>query len=127
LRILLVEDDLKHANLFFYALEDMGLERKNTHWVENSDQALESLDSQSFQLALVDLLMPGSTLDGIALTKAIKERNPEIFVVLFTVSRDEQDKEAAIAAGANFFLSKPFDFDELLTALNSIFTHVEQR
>ncbi|MEL7531759.1 MAG: response regulator [Bacteroidota bacterium] len=125
IKILLVEDEEKHANLFFYALEDMGIEAANTHWVTNSADALAAIHEQQFQLAILDIALKESLINGIELSQKIKAIQPHVTVAVFTISRSEMDREAAMAAGADLFLSKPLDFDELLLELNEIFALVK--
>jgi CheY-like chemotaxis protein len=124
-KVLLVEDEEIHANLFFYAMEDMGTQGIQTTWVKTAEEALDAAGQESFHLAIVDISLQNSSLDGISLTEKLRVLYPQLHIVVFTISRSSLDQQAAYQAGANFFLSKPLDFDELLGELNAIFSRLK--
>lgn len=124
-KVLLVEDEEIHANLFFYAMEDMGTQDIQTTWVKTAEEALDVAGNDRFQLAIVDISLQNSGLDGISLTEKLRALYPQLHIVVFTISRSSLDQQAAYQAGADFFLSKPLDFDELLGELNAIFSRLQ--
>jgi len=82
--------------------------------VENGLDAWEVLQSEDApQLAILDWMMPG--MDGIELCRRIRSRNqgPYRYVLLLTAKDDKQDVVAGLEAGADDYLTKPFDVDEL--------------
>jgi two-component system cell cycle response regulator len=82
--------------------------------VENGLDAWEILQREDApQLAILDWMMPG--MDGIELCRRIRSRNqgPYRYVLLLTAKDDKQDVVAGLEAGADDYLTKPFDVDEL--------------
>jgi two-component system cell cycle response regulator len=82
--------------------------------VENGLEAWEVLQKEDApQLAILDWMMPG--MDGIELCRRIRSRNqgPYRYVLLLTAKDDKQDVVAGLEAGADDYLTKPFDVDEL--------------
>jgi two-component system cell cycle response regulator len=82
--------------------------------VENGLDAWEVLQREDApQLAILDWMMPG--MDGIELCRRIRSRNqgPYRYVLLLTAKDDKQDVVAGLEAGADDYLTKPFDVDEL--------------
>jgi diguanylate cyclase (GGDEF)-like protein len=96
------------------------LQRWFTRWgyqvtpVENGLDAWQVLQGQNApQLAILDWMMPG--LDGIALCRKIRggDPGPYRYVLLLTAKDDKQDVVTGLEAGADDYLTKPFDVDEL--------------
>lgn len=112
-RILLVDDD--HAILKL-------LETYFQNWnyttlsATNGQQALQAMD-ETVDLAIVDVMMP--LLDGFELTKQLKE-DWEIPVLLLTARAQLEDKRAGFYAGADDYLVKPFEPEELLFRIQAI-------
>ena len=105
-RILIVEDD----DLQRQALAD--LLRQEGHEVvafRTGEEALEAFPL--FDLALVDLRLPG--MDGLALLKALKSRDPEAEVILITAYGTVETAVEAMKQGAYDYITKPLDFEEL--------------
>ncbi|MEM6342930.1 MAG: response regulator [Bacteroidota bacterium] len=123
-RILLVEDEEKHADLFFEALEDMEVS-PDMYWVTNSTMALEAVDESFHHLAIVDIALNESELDGLALTKEIKKRSPETRICVFSISDSEADKQAAKAAGADIFLTKPLSYYKIFPKMEEMFALIK--
>lgn len=84
------------------------------HFAESGEDALRQLGDgvrPEVVLVLSDINMPG--MDGLDLLEAIKQRWPELPVMMITAYGDDQRRERADALGAIEFLSKPVDFDLL--------------
>jgi nitrogen regulation protein NR(I) len=78
---------------------------------ESGDEALRLLDKQSFDLALTDLRMP--RMDGLSLLTQLKERYPDMVVMMMTAYGSEKIAVEAMKAGAHDYIVKPFDNDEV--------------
>ena len=110
-RILVVDDEPTVT----FALESMLQLRGDTPVVANSgDQALAQLDG--VDAVVTDFSMPG--MDGLALLRAIHERDPSLPVVLLTAHGSEKLAVRAIRSGAYEYVTKPFDVDEMSTVLD---------
>jgi two-component system chemotaxis response regulator CheY len=104
MKILIVDDDKTTRKLLSLYLKGSGFEVVTA---ENGLNALEKLGSDTFQLVLTDLNMP--FMDGIEFLKAMKS-NPgtsHIPALMLTTETDEEERQRAIDAGADGYLSKP--------------------
>jgi len=92
--------------------------------VENSysgEEALEKHSSQSFDLALLDLLMPG--IDGIEVLKKLKKIDPLSVVIIITAYASVESAISAMKIGAFDYVRKPFKHDELLLTVKRAIEH----
>ena len=92
-------------------LDDEGY---GTRTAATSDEALAALDERLPSLILLDVWLRGSSMDGIELLKAIKGRDPQIPVIVFSGHGNIDTAVAAIAQGAADFIEKPFEAGKLL-------------
>jgi DNA-binding NarL/FixJ family response regulator len=83
----------------------------------DADGALEAALRERPDICLLDVEMPGG---GIAAARAIAEQLPGTRVVMFTISREDDDIQAAIEAGAVGYVLKDVDLDKLAEALESV-------
>jgi len=107
-RVLLVDDDPTILSSIGEALGDMGLE---VGTAGSAEAALERLAESRPDVVLSDIRMPG--LSGLELLSLIRERAPDIDVVLMTAYDDMPTVVSAMREGAFDFLVKPLDFAEL--------------
>ena len=115
MRILLAEDDLSLAKAVATMLQ------KNNYAVDvvhNGEDALSYLESDLFDAAILDIMMP--KVDGITVLKTIRKTGNPIPVLLLTAKQQIEDKVLGLDSGANDYLTKPFDFRELMARLRSI-------
>jgi len=89
---------------------------------ESGERALELLDQFAFDIVITDLRMPG--MDGTQVIEAARERYPGIIAIVITGFGTVKDAVDAIKLGASDFITKPFQFDELLHVLRKA---LEQR
>lgn len=92
--------------------------------VENSASGEEALDkhsSQSFQLVLLDLLLPG--IDGIEVLKKLKKIDPNSVIIIITAFASVESAISAMKIGAYDYIQKPFKHDELLITVQRAIEH----
>jgi DNA-binding NtrC family response regulator len=87
----------------------------------SGEEALEKYASQTFDLALLDLLMPG--LDGIEVLKAIKKIHPQAVIIIITAYASVESALNAMKIGAFDYIQKPFKHDELLLTIDRALEH----
>ena len=107
-RVLLVDDDPRIRTSLSEALADFGFQ---VDLAESGEAALSLMGSSKPQVVLSDIRMPG--MDGIELLKLLRERAPEVDVVLMTAFDDMPTVVSAMREGAFDFLVKPVNLDEL--------------
>jgi CheY-like chemotaxis protein len=112
-KILIIDDQPEIRELIRAALE-IGPYQLFT--AENGRQGLDIALTQQPDIILLDLKMPGSRLDGHAVCQKLRQ-NPataRVYIIIVSASGQKIDIESAIAAGANDFLTKPFNLGLLL-------------
>ncbi|WP_439694228.1 response regulator transcription factor [Curtobacterium sp. SP.BCo] len=115
MRLLVVEDDDEMR-----ALMERGLaaEGYRVTAVENGVEALIALGEQAFDLAVVDVMMPG--MSGFELARRIREREDPVRILLVTARDAVDDRVFGLDAGADDYLTKPFAFAELTARLRAL-------
>ena len=106
--ILVVDDDMSVRTVFSSVLRKEGY---RVTAVKDGYEAIKAIDKKSFDLALVDLKMPG--LDGIEVLKKIKSRRPQTRVIIYTGYGSVTTAVEAMRKGAADYLTKPFSPHEL--------------
>jgi DNA-binding NtrC family response regulator len=114
-RLLVVDDEPDACEALRVLLETEG------YWVTTAttaSRALAGVVSESYDLLLVDVAMPGT--DGITLCREVAEVRPTLPVVLVTAHSDPATLTRALRAGARDFLTKPLEVDALLSTLGRL-------
>lgn len=115
MRILVVEDevDLQEAiaeglRIDGYAVDTCG----------DGNEAYELLYAENYDLVILDLNLPG--MDGLEVLDKIREENQELKVLILSARNSVSDKVKGLDIGANDYLTKPFDFEELEARIRSL-------
>jgi CheY-like chemotaxis protein len=119
--ILIVDDEPDVADLFRQRFRREVREgRYVLHFAMSGEEGLRRLGELGPELIVIlsDINMPG--MDGLALLREIKERRPDLPVVMVTAYGDDARMRTATELGAAAFLAKPVDFDELKQRLNRL-------
>lgn len=95
----------------------------NVHTASSGEEAIARLPERFWHLVITDLLMPG--LDGFQVLKAAKRENPQTMVIILTGYADLDAAIDALRLGADDFLQKPCDTDELLFRMSNCFVKQE--
>ena len=113
-RILLVEDDLTISDLVAYNLERAGYQVQQER---AGRPGLEAALAGAADLVLLDLMLPG--LDGLTAAREIRRRKPNLPVILLTARTDRETMLEGFEAGADDYVTKPFDMDVLLARIQA--------
>lgn len=115
MRILIVEDDERIAKPL---AEDL---RHQYHVVDIASNGIEGLEyarSGSYDLILLDLMLP--RLDGITLCKRLRADKSNAFILMLTAKDTTSDKVIGLDAGADDYLIKPFELEELAARIRAL-------
>lgn len=114
--ILIVEDNVSNMRLAKLLLSKCNYDIAEA---EDAEKALTLLENYLPDLILMDIQLPG--MDGLQLTKMLKEnkRTQEIKIIAVTAYSMECDREKAINAGCDGYISKPYDKRHLLLTIES--------
>lgn len=111
LEILIVDDERDIRDLVAGVLSDEGYECRTAG---DSEAALAAIDERRPSLVLLDVWLHGSPMDGLEVLDAIKGREPELPVVIFSGHGNIDTAVSAISRGAMDFIEKPFEAERLL-------------
>ena len=110
-KILIAEDNDSNFVLMSYILKKYyQFER-----AKNGQEAVELVDKNQYDIVLMDIKMP--VMNGLEATKAIKEKHPDLPILALTANAFDSDRQLAMDAGCNDFLSKPVSSEECLETI----------
>jgi DNA-binding response OmpR family regulator len=115
MNILIVDDDLQLLDQLTTSLER---KRYRVETAVNGEQALDKIFAVSYDLILLDIMLPG--LDGLSVLKEIRQAELNIPVLMLTARSDVEDKIKGLDYGADDYLSKPFSMAELMARIRAM-------
>jgi DNA-binding response OmpR family regulator len=115
MRLLLVEDDPLLGDGIATGLRQDGYA---LDWVRNGEQGWQALVTQEFDLAILDLGLPG--MDGLDLLRKLRERKQGIPVLVLTARDSVADRVRGLDTGCDDYMVKPFDLDELSARVRAL-------
>ena len=115
LNLLIAEDDVNLGKLLNTFLTAKGF---NTKLCENGEIAFNTFRKGNFDFLILDVMMP--VKDGFTVAKEIREFDKEIPILFLTAKSMKEDKLAGFASGADDYLTKPFEMEELLARITAI-------
>jgi two-component system, OmpR family, response regulator len=115
MRVLLVEDDRMIAEAVRTALQQDG---DTVDWIRDGTGAATALASSSFDIVLLDLGLPQR--GGLEVLRQARSRGVVAPVIIITARDDVQSRIAGLDSGADDYLVKPFDLDELAARMRSV-------
>jgi DNA-binding response OmpR family regulator len=115
MRLLLVEDDVMVASGIKLGLTGAGYA---VDWVGNAERALDVTRAETFDLAVIDIGLPG--MDGLALTQALRKEGHAMPVLILTARDALQDRVQGLDMGGDDYMIKPFELPELLARLRAL-------
>lgn len=120
LNLLLAEDDANLGMLLNNFLKSKGF---NVDLAVDGQQALEKFNNGKYDFCIFDVMMP--KMDGFSLAKEIRELDKVTPILFLTAKSMKDDKLQGFEIGADDYLTKPFEMEELLARINAILRRVE--
>ncbi len=115
MQVLLAEDDRAVRESLTRALN---LEGYDTRAVSNGAMALDALREQPAELVILDVSMP--VVDGLTVCRVLRSENNQVPILMLTARTETSDRVAGLDAGADDYLPKPFDLDELFARMRAL-------
>ncbi|MGB9664416.1 MAG: response regulator transcription factor [Ignavibacteria bacterium] len=115
MNILLVEDDEQIAKTLKKNFEDKGI---YVVIASRGEDALNLLDNFNFDLIILDWKLPG--ISGLETCKIIRERKIETPIIMLTILSQIENKVKILSLGADDYITKPFEFDEVLARVQAV-------
>lgn len=122
MRILVVEDDRLLGDGIQAGLSGMGFA---VDWVRDGESALAALSAESFTAMVLDLGLPRR--DGMGVLSALRAAGKDLPVLVLTARDGVADKVGALDCGADDYVVKPFDLDELAARLRALIRRASGR
>lgn len=113
-KILIVDDEPHIRLLLAQTLEELEDEGVEILTATNGAEGLETIQKENPNLVFLDVMMP--KMNGFDVCKAVKKELsiPDVFIIMLTAKGQEFDKNKGIDVGADLYMTKPFDPDEIL-------------
>lgn len=123
MRLLLVEDDIMLGSSLKKGLEFNGY---SVEWVKNGEDAIQAAKIGQFDMGIFDVNLPGiSGKDAIKDIRRQEKKDPRMLIIMLTVNDSIDRKIAGLDAGADDYMTKPFDLNELLARLRAMRRRME--
>ena len=113
-KILIIDDDRELCTLIKRSVLSENIE---ADFCNTGKTGLQKLKEQEYQLVILDVMMPG--MDGFETLEEIRKEN-SLPILMFTSKNDSISKVRGLRAGADDYLTKPFDMDELIARIVSL-------
>ena len=123
MNILLIEDDVRVADFLVRGLQAEGY---GTSWVRTGKEGLAAAESFARDcdrhdlpgVVILDVLLP--ELDGLSLCQMLRKRNHQVPILMLSAMGESHERADGLRRGADDYLAKPFDFDELLARVEAL-------
>ncbi|MGZ4111796.1 MAG: response regulator transcription factor [Tumebacillaceae bacterium] len=116
MNILLAEDDRRLGELIAHMLKKKA--GYKVEWVTQGEVAYEFAQSTPFDVVILDWMMPG--MNGVTVCQRLREEGYVGAILMLTARDATQDRVQGLEAGADDYLVKPFEFDELIARLRAL-------
>ncbi len=116
MKILFAEDDIRLGKLITHMLKRQG--KYHAEWVENGNEALFLASNFYYDLIILDWMIP--EMDGITVCRELRKKGYNGAILMLTAKDFVSDKVEGLDAGADDFLVKPFEFEELFARIRAL-------
>lgn len=115
IKILLVEDDM---NLGFVIQDSLSLSNYHVHLSKDGKEGLLAFNKDQYDICLLDVMLPKK--DGFSLAEDIRKINQNVPIIFLTAKSLAEDKVKGFKVGADDYITKPFNMDELQLRIEAI-------
>jgi DNA-binding response OmpR family regulator len=115
IKILLAEDDENLGNLL---REYLKARNYDAELVTNGEKALKSLEHNQYDICVLDIMMP--IMDGFTVARELRKYNKELPIIFLTAKSLKEDVLEGFSIGADDYLTKPFNIEELIFRIEAI-------
>ena len=112
--LLIIEDNVDIARLIQFHVQDLGC---NADIAADGIQALEMFRKNSYQLVILDLMLPG--MDGLEVCKQLRAQTSYVPILMLTSKSSELDRVLGLETGADDYVTKPFSIPELMARIKA--------
>lgn len=116
MKILFAEDDKRLGKITYFMLQK---EFSHVDWVENGEDAYNFASSTPYDVLILDWMMPKR--NGIEVCNALRKNGHQEAIIILTAKDALEDKIHGLDSGADDYLVKPFQFEELLARIRAVF------
>lgn len=118
--VLIVDDEAHIRMLIEQTLEDLEDEGVELLFAENGEEALQSILSNKPDLVFLDVMMP--KMNGMEVCRRVKKELDlsEVYIILLTAKGQEVDRQKGLEMGADRYMTKPFDPEEMMQVAQEI-------
>ncbi len=120
-RILLVEDEDHLRKVIKMNLE---LESYEVVACQEGIKALQLIESQYFDILLLDIMLPG--INGLQICEKVRLKNKKVGIIFISAKDTSQDRITGLKTGADDYLSKPFQLEELLLRVHNLYKRSQE-
>ena len=119
-KLLIVDDEAHIRMLIEQTLEDLEDEGVELLFAENGEEALNIIQEEKPNLVFLDVMMP--KMNGMEVCQKVKKELHlnDVYIILLTAKGQEVDRQKGLDMGANKYMTKPFDPDEMLAIAEDI-------
>ena len=119
-KLLIVDDEAHIRMLLQQTLEELEDDDVEFFLADNGEQALNLIESERPDLVLLDVMMP--KMNGMEVCQRIKQNKDlqDVYIIILTAKGQEVDKQKALDVGANKYMTKPYDPDEILNVSREV-------
>lgn len=114
MRLLLIEDDYQLGKALYQGLK----EEYTTDWFQNAEDGAAVIDNTPYDVIVLDITLPG--MSGLDWLRILRSKSIQIPVLLLTARDAPSQRVEGLDAGADDYLIKPFDFEELLARIRAL-------
>jgi DNA-binding response OmpR family regulator len=119
-KLLIVDDEAHIRMLIEQTLEDLEDEGVELLFADNGETALQIIQEEQPNLVFLDVMMP--KMNGMEVCQKVKKelQLSDVFIILLTAKGQEVDRQKGLEMGADKYMTKPFDPDEMLSVAEEI-------